>query len=206
MFNEMVRKLRLLSAEPVPFDPSTLDDAVATSTEWSPLNGGGASFRTHRLVMQKPNRMKFRATWGYIAFCMTFMIISLALILVVLVAPEIPSWVRVILIVVGVVAIGGMGLHLYFQLSPNVFDVNRGVYSTGRFQGQDIHLDEIYALQLISERCSGSDSSFYSYELNLVLGDGRRINVIDHGDLTQLRADARMISQRIDKPVWDATG
>lgn len=206
MFDEMVRKLQALSVEPVPFDPSILDDEVATSVKWSPLNSGGASFRTHRLVLQKPHRMKFRSTWGNIAFCMTFVIIGLVLITVGLVVSEIPSWVRIVMLLIGILSTVGVGLHLYFQLSPKVFDVSRGVYSAGRFQRQDVRLDEIYALQLISERCRGSNSSYFSYELNLVLDDGRRINVIDHGDLTQLRADARMISQRIDRPVWDATG
>lgn len=205
MFNEIVRKLQALSVEPVLFDPSMLDDEVAASTEWSPLKSGGASFKTHRLVLQQPNRMTFRATWGNIAFCLTFVVIGLVVFAVGLIVDEIPSGIRILLTLLGSLLAGGIGLHLYFQSSYNVFDANRGFYTAGRFQRREVPLDEIYALQLISEHCRGSDSSFYSYELNLVLEDGRRINVVDHGDLTQLRADAQMISKRIDKPVWDAT-
>ena len=60
-------------------------------------------------------------------------------------------------------------------------------------------------MQLLSKFVSGSKSSYYSYELNLVLNDGRRINVVDHGDLKRLRSDVKTLSQFLDKPVWDAT-
>jgi hypothetical protein len=66
-------------------------------------------------------------------------------------------------------------------------------------------LSSIHALQLLSEFVSGSKNSYYSYELNLVLDNGSRINVVDHGNLERLRADASTLSQFLDKPVWDAT-
>ena len=45
---------------------------------------------------------------------------------------------------------------------------------------------------------------FYSYEINLVLKNGRRVNVADHGDLDSLRADADMLANFLEVPVWDA--
>ena len=66
-------------------------------------------------------------------------------------------------------------------------------------------LSSIHALQLLSEFISGSKSSYYSYELKLVLHDGSRINVVDQGNLERLRSDANTLSQFLDKPVWDAT-
>ena len=66
-------------------------------------------------------------------------------------------------------------------------------------------LSSIHALQLLSEFISGSKNSYYSYELNLVLHDGSRINVVDHGNLERLRSDASTLSQFLGKPVWDAT-
>jgi hypothetical protein len=58
----------------------------------------------------------------------------------------------------------------------------------------------------LCEYVTGNKSSYYSYELNLVLDDGRRINVIDHGNLDRLRSDAQPLSRFLDKPVWDAAG
>lgn len=74
-----------------------------------------------------------------------------------------------------------------------------------------IDLADVYAIQLIKEyvpgsRRSGSRSPYYSYELNLVLKDGERMNVVDHGDLQRIRADAIQLGEFLGNlPVWDAT-
>ena len=64
-------------------------------------------------------------------------------------------------------------------------------------------LEKIHALQLIF---NASSQRFYgfSYELNLVLEAGKRINVIDHGNLDRLREDADTLAAFLDKPIWDA--
>ena len=38
---------------------------------------------------------------------------------------------------------------------------------------------------------------------NLVLADGSRVNVVDHGDLGQVRADAAMLAEFLSVPLWD---
>jgi len=43
-----------------------------------------------------------------------------------------------------------------------------------------IPLSSIYAIQIIAERVSGKNSSFHSYEINLVLDGKKRVNVVDH--------------------------
>jgi hypothetical protein len=69
-----------------------------------------------------------------------------------------------------------------------------------------VRLEDVYAIQLLSEYCCGNESRFYSYELNLVLKDGGRMNVIDHGNRAVLREQARELSLFLGKPVWDAIG
>ena len=75
-----------------------------------------------------------------------------------------------------------------------------------------IDLADVYAIQLIKEYVPGSrgtdscSSPYYSYELNLVLKDGERMNVVDHGNLTRIRADAIQLGEFLGNlPVWDAT-
>jgi len=46
---------------------------------------------------------------------------------------------------------------------------------------------------------------FTSYELNLVLKDGSRRNLVDHGNLPALRDDARELAGFLIVPLWDAT-
>ena len=100
--------------------------------------------------------------------------------------------------------------------TPRVFDQTCGFFWRGR-KGSEMMgaggrsdssapLSSIHALQLLCEYVTGNKSSYYSYELNLVLDDGRRINVIDHGNLDRLRSDAQPLSRFLDKPVWDAAG
>jgi hypothetical protein len=69
-------------------------------------------------------------------------------------------------------------------------------------------LAHIHALQLVSQLVLGIDSDtqpYTSYDLNVVLHDGRRIKVVGHGDGDQLRSDAEKLSEFLDVPIWDAT-
>ena len=66
-------------------------------------------------------------------------------------------------------------------------------------------LDDVHAIQLISEFVRGNKTSYHSYELNLVLQDGKRLNVIDHGNKNVIKENAETLSKFLDKPIWDAT-
>lgn len=55
-----------------------------------------------------------------------------------------------------------------------------------------IPLNQIHALQIISEWVPGK-SSYTSYELNIVLKDATRINIVDHNNIKQIRLDAEKI-------------
>ena len=109
----------------------------------------------------------------------------------------------------------GMGMFIY-GTAPIVFDKGNGYFWKGRKSPQDvieisslkkcIQLDQIHAIQLVSEYIHTSKSSFYSYELNLVLEDARRMTVVDHGNLKRLREDAGKLSEFLGKPIWDGIG
>jgi hypothetical protein len=104
---------------------------------------------------------------------------------------------------------------VYFGLAPIVFDKRRGEYWKGRTAPYEAanregmkhyaKLSGVRALQIIRERCTSKNSSYYSYELNLVLDDGSRLNVVDHGNLERLREDASRLGAFLGKPVWDGT-
>ena len=97
---------------------------------------------------------------------------------------------------------------------PIVFDRRAGFFWRGRtaphetFNRDEIkdhaELDQIHALQILSEYIRGNKSSYYSYEINLVLKDGRRVHVVDHGNIHQIREDAAKIGEFLGRPVWDA--
>lgn len=217
ILRKLVRGLKRLTVEAVPFDPATFDDSVAMSTEWGPAKGGGASFGTHNLRPVDSFRLEFRPAVGAIVFYGIFFVVGVGLligsIVVLMTDGELPVF--GILFFVGLVFTlvgGGLG---YNGTAPIVFDKRRSAFWKGRTAPHEMAnrashpkyapLDEIHALQLISELCSSDDGSYYSYELNVVLTDGSRINVVDHGKLGLLQSDAATIAEFLEVPVWDAT-
>jgi hypothetical protein len=56
-----------------------------------------------------------------------------------------------------------------------------------------VSLKEIHALQLVGEWCYGGKTAYNSYELNLILKDGSRMNIIDHKGLHSMRKDAQKL-------------
>jgi hypothetical protein len=121
-------------------------------------------------------------------------------------------WVPMLFIVI----FGYAGLSLlYVALRPTVFDKDAGYFwksfrkpsrlMSGAGSKHFTPLSEIHALQLIAEKCSGgkNQSSYFSYELNLVLKDGSRKNVFDHGSLGVVRKDAQELAAFLNRPIWD---
>lgn len=219
MIRDFARKIRGLSAHAVPFDPTALGDDVALRTEWGPAKQGGASFGTHRLVSVHPRRLEFRPAPGAVVFYAVFLVVGVGALIGSVVAVRlsdsdgIQSYLLPLL--VGSIFTVAGGLMMYFGTAPVVFDQSRGEYWKGRVppheatRRDDVRhyakLDDIHALQIVSEHCRGKNTSYYSYELNLVLKDGERMNVVDHGNQGQLAADARTLSDFLERPLWDAT-
>ncbi len=219
MFETLKEKLRVLTAAPVPFDPSRFGDPVAQRTQWTPAKRGGASFRTHKLVSAGPNRVEFRAAFGAILFYLLFFLIGLGAFAGISIAwfsGSIGSFEPGLLVplLIGLIftVLGAYMLHA--GTTPLVFEKGRGIFWKGRKGPDDamatrnigkfVRLDSIHAVQLIAEYISGK-SSYYSYELNLVLEDGRRVTVIDHGNLDRIREDAGKLALFLGRPLWDAT-
>jgi hypothetical protein len=57
-----------------------------------------------------------------------------------------------------------------------------------------VSFGNVHALQIIQERVRSKNSSYRSYELNLVLKDGSRAGVVDHGSYEILKQDAEQIA------------
>jgi hypothetical protein len=50
-----------------------------------------------------------------------------------------------------------------------------------------------------------SPEALLSYEINLVLTDGSRLNLVDHSIQSVIREDAQTLGAFLDVPVWDAS-
>ena len=221
MFKKLIESIQKLGNVDRP-DPQQLaerfGDPLVMKTDWTPAAHGGSNFRTQKLVEVSSMRMEFRATVGMLLFCGLFAVAGLGMIVGFFVALAGGSggslWV---LLLVGVV-FAGVGAALYYAMSrPRVFDLDALWYWKGKkpFDAREVEqrtdtatLDTVHAIQLIREYCHSSgknSSSYYSFEINLVMHDGSRVNVIDHGHLATIRADADKLGRFIGVPVWDAT-
>ena len=219
MLKELIAKLQGLAKTADTFDPSRFGDPVAMQTEWSPAKGGGANFRTHKLVEIDPNRLEFRASIGARIFYLVFLFAGMTVLVAFSLSGSL-SWENsfsadvIVPMLIGLVFAVVGGCMFYFGTAPIVFDKYKGSFWKGRkvpdetYNGNNLKyfasLADIHALQLLSEYCRGNKSSYYSYELNLVLKNGSRMNVIDHGNPAKLREDAQTLSVFLGKPVWDA--
>ena len=221
MFDKLVEKLKELVGNRVPPDPSQFNDPVAERTEWSPKKSGGANFCTHRLEQAGPMSVEFRPTVMARMLYGLFFVAGIG-VLVMVVYPRLQNGTiefdmqLIMPAVLGMVFTAVGVALLYYGGRKIVFDRRRGyfwkghkapdLYRPGAGSKSAVALGDIHALQIISEFCRGSKgSSYYSYELNLVLEDASRINVVDHGAINKLRDDADKLAQFLGKPVWDAT-
>ncbi|MFU8893671.1 MAG: hypothetical protein ACNA8L_08585 [Luteolibacter sp.] len=205
-------------------NPAIFNDPLALQTDWSPASPGGSNFKTHKLHEVGVQRMEFRATIGMILFSGLFLVVGLG---VMAIAPG-RLWIygepfandMIFLLIFGLLFAGAGGYMMYSALTPTVFDKGHGYFCKNRLKPEHtftvvdiknhVPLTRIHAIQLISERVSssgsrGRSSSYKSHELNLVLDDGTRLNVVDHGCVTTLRADAQRLAAFLGKPIWDAT-
>ncbi len=199
------------------FDPTTIGDPIATRTEWKPAASGGSNFGTHRLRATGTDRMEFRASGGAKLFALVFVFAGvvgggLFTTIGLLEDPGLAYFG----LPIGLLFTGVGTWLLRRMTTPRVFDAGRGYYWRSRQDPQALapseldqrcSLDEIHAVQLLAEHCSSSNGGgYFSYELNLVLKDASRRNVIDHGHLGDIRRDASALAAFLGVPVWDATG
>lgn len=212
MLRKIIDQIKDLTQRDLP-DPSSFQDPVAMRTAWTPLCPGGSNFKTAVLHKINEQRMEFRASVGMKLMAGIFVIVGLGI--GVDFALKKPVRTRENLpVVIGIVfAAVGAGL-LRSATTPTVFDLRLGYFCRSRKKPELMmdpsklkryaELKRVHALQVLSEHVRGKKSSYHSHELNLVLDDGTRVNVVDHGNRSALLADAETLSKFLNKPLWDA--
>ncbi len=177
-------------------------------------SGGGANFGTHHLKEVSHNKMAFRPTmrvqmlsWVFFALGIGALNFGFKQLFTSISSMDDDTWG---LIIFGLF-FGSIGFFLTFSLNlPIVFDKSRSLFRRGFWRGKApdpststpepydenwVRLDRIVGIQLLT---NGS-----SCELNLVLDDQQRINVVAHGNAEQSRADAEKLSYFLGVPIYD---
>ena len=181
-------------------DLGAFGNEIAFKTSWEPLVGGGTNFCTHRVQKNASldgDVFVFKTTIQAYLFAFSFVAVG-AMLAISSAAAKAPD--QFALIGLGILAFGCWYLWSLRQKESR-FDR----YSNELTQGKkSFDLKNAEAIQLIREYVRGNESSYYSYELNLICSDGSRINIVDHGALRKLREDAALLAEYLSIPVWDA--
>lgn len=176
--------------------------------DWTPLKSGGTNFSTHRLVAVDADTISFRPTRGALFFYWVFIAFGLVPLGIAgwLILEGGPQLKLEILLALGFgLVFSGVGVTLHlFGTRPIIFDRKREYFWKGRTDPDAVwdkrelkhfaQLDDVIGLQVLTEVVSSDKGSFRSYELNLVLNDGSRLNVVDHGNEDRLRQDAESLA------------
>ena len=218
--NQLKALAKNFSRRAEPIDPRLFGDELAERTAWTPAVRGGTNIGTHVLKMVPPHRLVFSGTWGATLFTGIFIVIGLAVMggaLGIATAGGGMATEELVGAIFFGLTFSGAGFFMRNHLcSRRTFDRQLGVFWRGRrlpagvgtrmASDDHVRLETIHALQIIKEYCSTKNGGYYSYELNLILKDASRVNVLDHGKVARLRRDADELAQFLGGiPVWDGS-
>ncbi len=192
--DELKKWAEQLAREAAPIDPAKFNDPAALKTEWTPLARGGASFRTHRLVELGSEQLGMKKSLKLYLFGGVFLVIGLTVSVFAAVSAAWPA----LLVGLPFTAVGAA----FVWPRTLAFDGSMRQFTSRK---PPVPFSTIQAIQLLKEFVRTKNSSYHSYELNLVLTDGTRVNVVDHADLPSIRADAERIRRMIGCKLWDGT-
>lgn len=183
--------------------------------EWKSINKGGASFKTHDAVTLDSSIFRFEAARNAKLFGLIFFIPVLAFTIfpILAIIHQVPVW--NVLSVFFFLALFFMILTIYQSITaPSIFDKDLDLFwkqrptlfkllhPKGNFV---VDLDDIKAIQLIRQYIKGKNRAYYSYEINLVLDNNQRLNVVDHGEGKQALEQAKSLAEFLEVPLLNGT-
>jgi len=187
-------------------------DSVAEKTYWQPMRPGGANFQTHTLIEQRHDKLFLKSSGQMKAFFMVFIFVGLNGMIFSLLKYVQKSGIDLALtnpvqlfgslFSTGLIfVVAGLVLGSLFGSLNTLFDKETGLLSNKNISTA---LYKIHALQIIEEMAGGSEGgAFKSYELNVILKDGERIHLMDHGNYLAINTDAEKLAEFLSVPIWE---
>ncbi|MEA4862851.1 MAG: hypothetical protein VB042_06040 [Victivallaceae bacterium] len=200
--NEWLRSLRDQGPD---FAPSVFHDELAFKTGWGPMVSGFGCFSTRKLrVNRGSGAAYFRPGFCSIARGVLLLLAVTGLWIFLCTGCLRPMGI-VLSSVLGLAIVGTGATLLYIHCCTRmVFDLNHRLLCGRGAPGGELSFGSVHVIQLIfSWNLHRGRPSMY--ELNLVLNDGSRLNLVDHFNFARMRADAETLSALLDVPIWDAT-
>ncbi len=209
---------------PKKFDIADFNDPVAEKTSWLPLNSKADSSLFYSLVRVSATQYRYQYS-----LLIRIVVVSFGLIGALYLWSGIDSSLSrgiarsYSYFIIATVCFAFPYYFYKFVNNYKVFDLGFGCYWVGgkkpKFSGRVTkknritYLDKVHAIQILSELIPTNkrtlldlkEPSYFSYELNLVLEDGSRVNVLDHNRQAQVLKDASLLSIFLNIPIWDVS-
>jgi hypothetical protein len=178
------------------------------NSKWRPVEFDGSRFQNYRLGPMGLEKIEVKEAWkNRASSAYTLAVLGIIPLLLLKRMVESPSIIGILLLLVfgALFILNARTLWLMSQIKK-VFNKGTGkyiVYNKGKII-DETSLDQALGLQIVTKTCRGSKGREYkSYELNLVLKGGKRINILDHGNLGKLKEDAQTLSSFLQIPIAD---
>jgi hypothetical protein len=195
------------------------DDHVVTLTSWRPLSNGGQDFKSHKMVRIDDDHVEFRISFQSVMAYLSILVVGVVVMIISIFGKMMGmsgSGNPIVMFLIGLL-FAGLGFYL-FRKAKQIIAINRvypAIYK-GKVDPANVinpqtieyfhYLDKLHALQLLQKYVKsdsdGKDNSYFSYELNLVLHDGARIKVLDHGNINAMTKQASDLSDFLNVPLW----
>ncbi len=206
---------------------SSINDSIVKNSSFQPLKWWWSNFKTHKLIIDTYWNIIFKVWTLFPTIFVWIFSIPIVITLIIFFSYIISNFnnlntTELINYVFPILLFSSfsipIGIIFYFLFVSKIFDFQNWYYYNLRYQkniysllnnekykNKIIAINQIHALQIIKERVQSKNSSYYSYELNLILKDSNRMNVIDHGNLETIRQNAEQLANRLWVKIWDIT-
>lgn len=228
MFKIIKDKLTELSTTEAQFQQNIadkFDDGFASRVGWSPCVNGGNNYTTSNLSQLNSRLLVYKPSIStlliliFLAFGSLFSLIGAFSVTKIF-------WIGLILSSVFLLLL----LYYFSKLGKKIYfdKMRKLIYKSSKPKALNrqktitnyIKFDEVHAIQLLCETVQKRKSHshnhgisvsvmlnpyFDSYELNLVLKNSHRINIVDHKNESLIYADAETLAKLLNVKIWDAT-
>lgn len=203
---------------------NSIDDEIVKKSSFIPLKRWWTNIKSHYLIIDIFWNYIFKVKWLFpIVFLWLFSIPLIATLVFFLKDLQIlwantDFWSYVWQIIFSLIFIAPAWLLFHFLFRSYIFDFQNWYFYDTRltkklfellpkekYKDKIIPIKEIQALQIISERVHGKNTSYTSYELNMILKDSSRVNIIDHWNLDEIRKNAENLTNKLWVKVYDLT-
>jgi len=176
--------------------------------DWEPMVMNASIHRTKKLTYRNKEILRFSSTFLSILVNLSFIALLIAELLLIILMPSMSKDI----LNLAVLSIGGI-MFLDADHIPIVFNKIENKFKKGTpwlkgilYDYKDpvsIDIGEIKYVQLLKKQLLSGIHAHSGYEINLVLSNGKRANVICHSKLKNIKNNAHQLSTFLNVPLID---